>query len=126
MVLFVKVLEFGFVNIWEIIPRFLINTSISDKTMTILLLLGIFFLDGTLGQMRSTWPPWAHPGEECLTYDGSRVPDCRQFIDPEIKEPYYHPHNTSKKNILLTSELALVFRLQQILGVWTKLRGLSV
>ena len=79
---------------------FVIHTSISDKTMTILLLLGIFFLEGTLGQMRSTWPPWAHPGEECLTYDGSRVPDCKQFIDPEIKEPYYHPHNTSKKNIL--------------------------
>jgi len=63
--------------------------------MAILLLLGIFFLDGTLGQMRSTWPSDLHPGEDCLTYDGSKVPDCRLFIDPEIKEPYYHPHNTN-------------------------------
>ena len=28
-----------------------------------------------------------NPGEECLPYDGSRVPDCREFIDPLAKEP---------------------------------------
>jgi len=43
--------------------------------------------------MRSTWPPVYNPGEGCLAYDGSKVPDCREFIDPAIGEPYYHPHS---------------------------------
>ena len=63
--------------------------------MKFLFLLTIFSLDGTFGQMRSTWPPWARPGENCLEYDGSRVPDCKKFVDPVIKEPYYHPHSSS-------------------------------
>ena len=59
------------------------------------ILLSIFFLGGVLGQMRSTWPPWARPGINCLEYDGSKVPDCKQFVDPTIREPYYHPHSSS-------------------------------
>ena len=30
-----------------------------------------------------------NPGEDCLPYDGSVVPDCKLYVDPEIKEPYY-------------------------------------
>jgi len=44
-------------------------------------------------QQRSTWPPDISPGEECLPYDGSKVPDCREFVNPITKEPYYHPHS---------------------------------
>ena len=46
-----------------------------------------------------------NPGEDCLTYDGSVVPDCTLYVDPEIKEPYYKEHSTSKfkvvKNIII-------------------------
>jgi len=64
------------------------------KIIICLALLGTFFLGDTYGQeMRSTWPPIFHPGEECLAYDGSKVPDCREFIDPGTLEPYYHPHS---------------------------------
>jgi len=63
--------------------------------MKFLLLLTILSLDGTFAQMRSTWPPWARPGENCLEYDGSIVPDCTKFVDPVIKEPYYHPHSSN-------------------------------
>jgi len=61
----------------------------------LLSLLLIFFLEETSGQFRSTWPPWARPGEECLEYDGSKVPDCRDFIDPQIKQPFYHYHSSN-------------------------------
>jgi len=63
--------------------------------MKFLFLLGLVFLDGAFGQMRSTWPPWARPGTNCLEYDGSKVPDCRLFVDPSIGEPYYHPHSSN-------------------------------
>jgi len=59
------------------------------------ILLSLLFLGGVLGQMRSTWPPWARPGINCLEYDGSKVPDCKQFVDPAIREPYYHPHSSN-------------------------------
>ena len=40
-----------------------------------------------------------NPGEECLPYDGSVVPDCSKFVNPITKQPYYHEHSTSKYNI---------------------------
>ena len=60
-----------------------------------------------------------NPGEECLPYDGSRVPDCREFIDPLAKEPYYHYHSTSNiaKHSLRISCIFVFFRLQSILGM---------
>jgi len=63
--------------------------------MLSLVILACFSLAGVQGQMRSTFPPWGHTGEECLPYDGSKVPDCRLFVDPATKQPYYHPHNTN-------------------------------
>ena len=39
-----------------------------------------------------------NPGEECLPYDGSVVPDCSKFVDPITKWPYFHEHSTSKNN----------------------------
>ena len=37
-----------------------------------------------------------NPGQDCLPYDGSVVPDCSKFWDPVTKDPYYHEHSTSK------------------------------
>ena len=37
-----------------------------------------------------------NPGQNCLPYDGSVVPDCSKFVDPITKQPYYHEHSTSK------------------------------
>ena len=37
-----------------------------------------------------------NPGQECLPYDGSVVPDCAKYIDPITKQPYYHEHSNSK------------------------------
>ena len=48
-------------------------------------------------EMAVTWPPWIFPGEECLAYDGSQVPNCEEFVDPVTKQPYYHEHSQSKK-----------------------------
>ena len=48
-------------------------------------------------ETRSTWPEDFIPGEDCLPYDGSKVPDCRDFIgDTLIRRPYYHEHFSSK------------------------------
>ena len=37
-----------------------------------------------------------NPGQDCLPYDGSVVPDCAKYIDPITKQPYYHEHSSSK------------------------------
>ena len=37
-----------------------------------------------------------NPGQECLPYDGSVVPDCAKYIDPITKQPYYHEHSSSE------------------------------
>ena len=50
-------------------------------------------------EMRSTWPDNIFPGEECLPYDGSKVPDCSKFVDPVLKQPYYHEHSSSKDKL---------------------------
>ena len=39
-----------------------------------------------------------NPGQECLPYDGSVVPDCAKYIDPITKQPYYHEHSNSKRD----------------------------
>ena len=69
-----------------------------------------------------------NPGQDCLPYDGSVVPDCAKYIDPITKQPYYHEHSNSKTvDIVSKSELKLtVSRLQQILGVWPPGGDLSV
>ena len=59
-----------------------------------------------------------NPGQDCLPYDGSVVPDCAKYIDPITKQPYYHEHSNSK--IVSKPELVSagpVPRLQQVLGV---------
>ena len=51
-------------------------------------------------QVRSTWPDGCPgpncPGDDCLPYDGSEVPDCSEYIDPDHYVPYYHEHSQSK------------------------------
>ena len=42
-----------------------------------------------------------NPGIDCLTYDGSVVPDCSKFVDPITKQPYFHEHSAS---------MALIFK----------------
>merc|ERR1712126_175393 len=36
-----------------------------------------------------------NPGQDCLPYDGSVVPDCSKYIDPVTKEPYYKEHSNN-------------------------------
>ena len=37
-----------------------------------------------------------NPGQDCLPYDGSLVPDCSKYVDNMMKQPYYHEHSSSK------------------------------
>ena len=37
-----------------------------------------------------------NPGQDCLPYDGSVVPDCSKYIDPITKEGVYKEHSSSK------------------------------
>ena len=77
-------------------------------------------------QVRSTWPEGIFPGEECLPYDGSKVPDCSEYIDPNHYVPYYHEHSASKNWSMLAIPYLLSLRLQPFLGVWSSLRDLSL
>ena len=45
-----------------------------------------------------TYNPYSsnNQGEDCLPYDGSVVPDCREYAEPLTKEPYYRAHSHSK------------------------------
>ena len=40
-----------------------------------------------------------NPGEECLPYDGSVVPDCSKYVDENTKWSIYKEHSSSKKII---------------------------
>ena len=66
-----------------------------------------------------------NPGQDCLPYDGSVVPDCAKFIDPITKQPYYHEHSSSELLKWLFNYL-IFLRLQQVLGVWSRRGDLSV
>jgi len=61
----------------------------------------VFLLYFTSASARVTSHPDGHngvtynPGEECMPYDGSVVPDCDAFIHPETKWPFYHPHSSN-------------------------------
>ena len=50
-------------------------------------------------KVRSTWPGDISPGENCLPYDGSKVPDCSEYVKPPHFEPYYHEHSFSKNSL---------------------------
>ena len=63
-------------------------------------ILCLIFLDGPTGQVRHTWPPWVEPCEDGLPFDGSIVPDCRLYVDPDKPEPHFLEHSTSKGKIL--------------------------
>jgi len=69
--------------------------------MKVLAILGFFFIEVAFGSGETcsypewpNWPDWARPGEQCEPYDGSCVPNCKYFIDPTIKQPYYHQHSS--------------------------------
>eukprot|EP00090_Calanus_glacialis_P038285 TRINITY_DN6687_c0_g1_i1.p1 TRINITY_DN6687_c0_g1~~TRINITY_DN6687_c0_g1_i1.p1 ORF type:complete len:690 (-),score=119.86 TRINITY_DN6687_c0_g1_i1:89-2158(-) len=36
-----------------------------------------------------------NPGEGCMPYDGSTVPDCSEFVNPDTKWPFYHEHSSN-------------------------------
>ena len=38
-----------------------------------------------------------NPVVDCLSYDGSVVPDCSKYVDPVTKQPYYH--DTKKESV---------------------------
>jgi len=63
------------------------------------IILGLLFAAAHKTSGQVTEAPGAtvtyNPGEECFPYDGSVVPDCTLFIDPNIKQPYYHEHSTN-------------------------------
>ena len=64
-------------------------------TMTPLVLLVLV----TMAMAQETTPDYTvtyNPGQDCLPYDGSVVPDCKKFVNPVTKEPYYHEHSFSK------------------------------
>jgi len=49
-----------------------------------------------------TGPPQVQPeesidlaGENCLPYDGSEVPDCSLYINPDQYVPFYHQHSSN-------------------------------
>ena len=51
-------------------------------------------------KVRSTWPEDIIDDEgNCLPYDGSKVPDCSEYIDPDHYVPYYHEHSFSKNSL---------------------------
>ena len=35
-------------------------------------------------------------GDNCISDDGSKVPDCALYIDPDHYVPYYVEHSSSK------------------------------
>ena len=86
-------------------PLFLCSLSVCDnlsKTLTkamaswtLLLLVGFVRSQETTTE---DYTVTYNPGQECLPYDGSVVPDCSKFVDPITKWPYYHEHSTSKNN----------------------------
>ena len=50
-------------------------------------------------QAGSTWCDGCsdnNPGNFCLPYDGSEVPDCSLYVDPDHYLPYYHQHSASE------------------------------
>lgn len=37
-----------------------------------------------------------NPGEDCMPWDGSVVPDCRKYVDENTKWSIYYPHSESE------------------------------
>ena len=66
----------------------------------------MFLMLVTMARSQETTPDYTvtyNPGQDCLPYDGSVVPDCSKFVDPITKFPYYHPHSYSKMQLDLQS-----------------------
>jgi len=55
--------------------------------------------DSTTESTSTTEDDWGtvtyNPGQECLPYDGSIVPDCTKYVDPVTKQPYYKEHSNN-------------------------------
>ena len=70
------------------------------QTVTIFVFLSLIqlvSLEYVSRQMRSTWPPDVDPDPNCLDYDESKVPDCRDYIDAVTKQPVFVEHSYSKQ-----------------------------
>ena len=67
----------------------------------------------TMAMSQETTPDYTvtyNPGQNCLPYDGSVVPDCSKFVDPITKQPYYHEHSTSKMPLkIIIARLQFIF-----------------
>jgi len=67
--------------------------------MQLPIILGLLFAAAQKTSGQVTEAPGAtvtyNPGEDCLPYDGSVVPDCRLYVDPILKQPYYKEHSTN-------------------------------
>ena len=74
------------------------------------LLLTIFsFLNiCVLGQNENYLKAILSPKSNCLPYDGSVIPDCRDLIDPDIRNPVFVEHSTSKQVSILFYKVGCV------------------
>ena len=69
----------------------------TDEMMKLHVILAIVFFEVTSGKTRHTWPPWVEPCKDSLPFDGSIVPDCRLYVDPDKPEHHFLQHSTSKE-----------------------------
>ena len=63
----------------------------------------MFLMLVAMARSQETTPDYTvtyNPGQDCLPYDGSVVPDCcKHFFHDGLVDPnyqYYHEHSTSK------------------------------
>jgi len=68
-----------------------VNNLRMDKCILLVMLLKIVACQKDLGGATITY----NPGQECLPYDGSVVPDCSAYVNPVTKEPYYKEHSSN-------------------------------
>jgi len=60
----------------------------------------VFLLVGVCAGARITNSPEGNsvtdnPGRDCLPWDGSVVPDCTEFVNPDTEWPFYHEHSSN-------------------------------
>ena len=97
--------------IWQLYPDFIVIPDVVSRFLAHTYLWanrGVLDLGSSLNpnyfQAGSTWPTDVVPGDDCLPYDGSKVPDCTQFVDPDHYIPYYHEHSSSEISYFLIIE----------------------
>merc|ERR1711872_290584 len=72
--------------------------SVSLHTMQVLHVLTLSLMTVCISclELGHTWPPWAEECEDGLPFDGSIVPDCREYVDDHWDaEPHFLKHETN-------------------------------